>query len=166
MRLRALAPALLAAVLLLAGCDSDGDAPTTTQAAKDMLAWMDDVETQMTHGLEPLRAWQVTNNGSKDSKSGCDDGRARRTYAATVDVPAQGTPPDPDNAEALIVGQLIDMGWDPSASNDDEDAVSGAVSAKRTKSDATGTKLTIDYSPVAGGWHYIVTARTACLPAE
>lgn len=166
MRLRALSLLLLAAALLFSGCDSDGDGPTTTQAEKNVSAWMDEVETALTDGLEPLSAWQTTDDGSKDRKSGCDDGKARRTYAATVDVPAQGDPPDPDNAEALVWGQLIDVGWDPSASNDDEDAVTGAVSAKRTNADTTGTKLSVDYSPVDGGWHYVVTARTACLPTE
>jgi len=31
---------------------------------------------------------------------------------------------------------------------------------------ASGTKLSVEYSPVDGGWHYVVTARTACLPTE
>ena len=166
MRLRALSLLLLAAALLLSGCDSDGDDPTTTQAAKNVSAWMDEVETALTDGLEPLRAWQTTDDGSKDRKSGCDDGKARRTYAATVDVPAQGDPARSRQRRGSGLGTATNAGWDPSASNDDEDAVTGAVSAKRTKADATGTKLTVDYSPVDGGWHYVVTARTACLPTE
>lgn len=155
---------VLAAALLVSGCDSGGDEPTTSQAGKDVSAWMDELESTVTDGLEPLQPWQATADGSKDEKSGCDDGHARRSYAATVDVPASGTPPDPDNAEALLTGQLLDAAWDPTTSSNNDET--GTVSAKRSKADATGTKLTVDFSPVAGGWHYELTARTACLPTE
>ena len=155
---------VLAAAVLVSGCDSGGDEPTTTQAAKDVSAWMDELETTLTHGIQPLQPWQTSADGSKDQKSGCDDGKARRTYAATVDVPASGTPPDPDNAEALLRGQLLTAAWDPSTSSNND--VSGTISAKRAKGDATGTKLTVDFSPVTGGWHYDLSARTACLPTE
>ena len=165
MQLRALGPVLLAAALLVSGCDSNGDDPTTAQAAKDVSAWMEELETMLTDGIEPLRPWQTTDDGSRDHKSGCEDGRASRTYVATLDVPSRSTTLDPDNREALLMGQLIRTGWDPSGTDDDDDT-SGSVSASRTKDDPTGTKLTIRFSPVNGGWHYDVTARTACLPTD
>ena len=80
--------------LLVSGCASGGDDPSTTQAAKDVSAWMDELGTTLAQGVEPLRAWQATDDGSKDRKSGCEDGRARKDVRHHAGRPGQQGPPD------------------------------------------------------------------------
>ena len=144
----AFGPVLLAAALLVSGCDSGGDDPTTTQAAKDVSAWMDELETRLTDGIEPLRAWQTTDDGSKDHRSGCDDGKARRTYVAVLDVPAAVTTLDADNREALLMGQLLDAAWEPSGIERRQRRLWNRIGVPDQGRRRPARKLTISFSPV------------------
>lgn len=162
MRSRVLGPALACTALLVTGCSSGEEEPTTAQAAEKVTSWMTPLEPRLTKSLETLQPWEATADASKDQESDCEDGRARRTYTATLDVSDATVPPDADNREVLLVGQLGREGWELSSSSNDD--TSGTVTVKRAKADPTGTKLSVDFAPVDGGWRYAVTARTACLP--
>ena len=154
---RILGPAL---VLLLATACGGADAPTPAEAGSRLTGWMDTLSAGLTDGVEPLQPWQPGDDGSTEDTDGCGKQQVRRSYTATVDVP-DTQDPDLGNRANLLAGQLTQAGWDTTLPTTGSEQ--GSVSARRKGEDDTGTKLAIEFSPVPGGWHYVVTAKTSCL---
>ena len=157
---RTLGPAL---VLLLATACGGGNAPTPQEAGTRLSSWMETLSQGLTDGIEPLQPWRPTEDGSTEDTDGCGKQQVRRSYVATLDVP-DTRDPDPGNRANLLAGQLTQAGWDTTVPATRSEQ--GSVSARRTGEDDTGTKLAIQFSPVSGGWHYVVTAKTSCLETD
>lgn len=150
-----------AGVLLLTGCGDDR--PTSGEGAKSLVTAMTDARDQLQRGVDPLAAWHADEAGTKDVASGCDDGDARRTYMATLDVP-DSQRPDAASHALQVVGQLGAAGWD--AKVGERSGSTATLTATRSKRDGAGSSLTLVLTPVQGGWHYALSARTACLPTS
>lgn len=161
----ALVVSLFAAAGCLGGCGS-GEADTTASAAGRQLAgWMKALQHEL--GDDGRARWTVSLDAGGDHGRGCASGEARRTYLATTDLPGSH---DEDNVGSLLTGQLTPQGWavqldepvDP-----DGKGVARLWSAVREGDDPTGTRLDISYQQTTPGtYHYVVTARTACLPTS
>jgi hypothetical protein len=148
----------LAVLALVSGCASD--APDSAAAGTKLADWMAELPGALDSGVEPLEPWTPAEQADRDQPSGCEDGEARRTYAATVTVPTQAR--DAGNRGTLVAGQLGQRGWEvefPLAISE----AGGTVEARREGEDPTGTRLRLAFTAVGGGWRYAVTARTACL---
>jgi hypothetical protein len=150
-----------AGVLLLAGC-GDGR-PTASAGGTKLATSMTHTKDQLEQGVQPLVAWRTGATAGKDVSTGCDKDEARRTYSATLDVP-DSQRPDAATHALEVVGQLLTVGWDAKVAQ--RSSSSATLTATRTTKDGTGSKLQLVLTPVKGGWHYALDARTACLPTS
>ncbi|WP_182526538.1 hypothetical protein [Nocardioides dongkuii] len=135
--------------------------------APDLAEWGGALRDELTDGEEPLEDWRVTDDGTEDDADGCDDGEARRTYAATIDL---GFPRDDDADTPVnrLTGRLSSLGWELSDSVSEPNSGSVTVTRDEDEDDPSGTRLTLEaeLSRVPGGWHHEVTVRTDCLPTD
>lgn len=162
---------ILAAVsfALLAGCGSDdgatGDEVTTAEAETRLTEWTGQLPEALAD-RDVLTPWKVEQEVAVDETASCPDGEAQLRYAASVEVVDTSVrDEDDDEAQATrVTGQLLGYGWDTPPP---EEGVEPVVQrATREDDDPTGTELAIEITPVPRGWHYDITAHTACLPTS
>ncbi|WP_067441067.1 hypothetical protein [Nocardioides jensenii] len=172
-RLSGLVLVMLLAVTACSNEESSADRPSPEEAGTALVEQMTQLRAEVTDGVKPVRAWQVSIDGSSDLALGCDDG-ARRRYLASVELPWSA---DDDSWTGRLVGMLAKLGWEAvTSAPDDPDGAGRARLVTAERDDDAGTHLdvyvqqngsvrqTLDGKPFrAPVVHLIVSAHTDCL---
>jgi len=161
---RRVAAALGATALVgaLAGCSSDPQAVTSTQAAAELDRQLDRLHQGFTSAGTVAVPWHQATRSS--SAPFCGKGEVRWAAVATVDVTTDNA--DGDSAYVRTVGALDGLGWDAGVGAGDLDDDPVALVDARRGGDTTRLDLTVTVERREPAWHYVFAVTTGCHPAK